>query len=298
MKKGIVKILEIFLGGVFLVSGFGKLINIKGFVELIDSYGLYFISFLAPVIVIIEIALGILLMLSLKQKTVAKYSILMICIFTFAYLYGFNVKGIQDCGCFGSVDNIQTSPLIVLLRNGAILILLLFIIKHSTNSTSNNWKATIFVSVMVLSIFLSGFTYYKPISMPDRQFSTEIDTVRIKSILINRYINDTIADKTYLFFVFTFGCKHCWNSIENVLAYRENGIVDTVISVAYGDSVSRRKFEGYFGQRIKPIIIPLDTLKFLTATVPIAYVYKNGLIIKHIKGEIPSPFVFLEDNNN
>lgn len=298
MRKYFINFLGIFLGGIFLVSGFGKLVNINGFVKLIDSYGLHIISFLAPAIAISEITIGILFILYIKLKSTAKYGALMIFIFTVAYLYGFITRGIQDCGCFGSVDYIQSSPIIVLLRNVAILSLLAIVIKYSSNHSLTKWKSAIVVPVILFSIFLSGLTFNKPISLMHKQTSIAIDTIKVKSILIDRFVDTKIINNTYLLYVFSFDCKHCWNSIENVLAYKESEVVDTIISFAYGDAASKEQFERYFGDRIKPIIIPLDTIKLITGFVPIAYIYRDGSIIKQFKGEIPSPFIYINNNQN
>ena len=90
MKTGATNVLfrlaEIALGGVFMVSGYGKMTNTAGFGELISSYGLDWFSILAPAITLAELALGCCLILRIAIRRSLLVTIAMLIVFTVAFL--------------------------------------------------------------------------------------------------------------------------------------------------------------------------------------------------------------------
>ena len=65
------KIICIIIGAVFIFSGIGKIGNVAEFGNLIIQYGFGKLSLIAPLIVLIEIALGVSLLLHIKPKAMA-----------------------------------------------------------------------------------------------------------------------------------------------------------------------------------------------------------------------------------
>ena len=59
---------EIVLGILFVISGFGKMINAHGFGELISSYGFDWLSILAPFIILVELFVGFCLLLRYRPR--------------------------------------------------------------------------------------------------------------------------------------------------------------------------------------------------------------------------------------
>jgi uncharacterized membrane protein YphA (DoxX/SURF4 family) len=58
-ERKILNIYSVVIGTFFLVSGLGKVIDTTGFAELIRQYGLGYLMVLSPVIVLVEILLGL-----------------------------------------------------------------------------------------------------------------------------------------------------------------------------------------------------------------------------------------------
>ncbi|MFV0530933.1 MAG: BT_3928 family protein [Flavobacteriales bacterium] len=116
--KYIIQIIRFFVGGLFVLSGFVKLVDPKG-----TSYKLYdyfaedvlnltflqdFVLPLSFVFVVAEVILGIFLLLGIFKKFTV-YSLLgLIVFFTFLTFYSAYFDKVKDCGCFG--DALKLKP--------------------------------------------------------------------------------------------------------------------------------------------------------------------------------------------
>ena len=116
--KYIISIIRILVGGLFIFSGFIKLIDPKGFsYKLIEYFaeGVLNLPFLVPhalnisiVLVTLEIILSIMLLLGYKTKFTLWSLFLMILFFTFLTFYSAYFDKVKDCGCFG--DFLKLKP--------------------------------------------------------------------------------------------------------------------------------------------------------------------------------------------
>lgn len=61
------RVAEIVVGMMFIFSGFGKVDSAQEFGELISKYGFDWFSILSPIIIIAEIAIGMLLLLRIAH---------------------------------------------------------------------------------------------------------------------------------------------------------------------------------------------------------------------------------------
>lgn len=81
-RASISRILSIIVGIVFLSSGLIKVLDVSAFQSLIVQYGLPFFQYMAPLIILLEILLGMALILGLFQRTTAIVSICVLLVFT------------------------------------------------------------------------------------------------------------------------------------------------------------------------------------------------------------------------
>lgn len=131
--KLLVHISRIFVGVLFIFSGFIKLNDPLGFSYKLQeyfSYDVLNIPFLEPyaliisvLVVVFEVVLGIFLLIGYKPKFTVWSLLLMIVFFSFLTFYSAYFDKVKDCGCFG--DAIKLTPWESFTKD---LILLVFIL--------------------------------------------------------------------------------------------------------------------------------------------------------------------------
>ena len=279
-------------GLVFLISGTAKAIDISVFSNVITQYGFGNLQFIAPLIILTEVLIGLLLVFQVWQKWSALAGALMILAFALVYLYGVMFKGIEDCGCFGNITVLNTSPVITFLRNAILLYLLLVVWRKGENKNHlNKWIALTALIFMCIVAFMTGYTYSK---IGKKQNLKEYSVQAIENTVLKDFIT-TSKDSTYLIFAFSYTCPHCLNSIANLKEYEQSGIVDKVIGLALGDSIIEKKFTEIF----KPNFIIKNYSKELlrlTNNFPMAYYIRNDSVVMEFSGELPCSYLFVTNH--
>jgi len=284
------RILSIIAGIIFLFSGFIKLLDVAKFQDLIVQYGLGFFQYLAPLIILLEILLGMALVLGVMQRITAISAIFVLLVFTGAYTYGWLVNSIEDCGCFG--DLVQSSPAITYIRNVVLIVILIIVVclDEEVFYTIPKWKSIILLSVMLPSVFVAGLSYR---ITKHHSNGHPFEGMSIKETPLKKYV--AVDDKSKLVLFMSYQCQHCWNSIENYKAYVENGFVDTALCFALcgaipseGDSVSLFFKESYPEVQCQEVI--RDSIRFIEST-PTAFIIKDNRVDRIIIGGLPSPYL-------
>jgi uncharacterized membrane protein YphA (DoxX/SURF4 family)/peroxiredoxin len=139
MKNIITQFSRIFVGLLFIISGLIKLNDPVGFSYKLDEYfsePVFNMPFLVPLtlglalfLVILEVALGVMLLIGYKSKITIWSLLLMIGFFTFLTFYSAYFDVVKDCGCFG--DALHLTPWQSFTKDIVLLffILILFINK-------------------------------------------------------------------------------------------------------------------------------------------------------------------------
>ncbi|MFA4852520.1 MAG: MauE/DoxX family redox-associated membrane protein [Bacteroidales bacterium] len=292
-EKRILNIYSVIIGIFFIISGIGKVINTAAFSNLIYQYGLGYLMILSPLIVITEILLGLFLILLINPKRYSLFSFVLLIIFTISFAYAHFKNGVNDCGCFGSVQHSDISPIFSFIRNFILLIMSLVVwIKYPKEEIETvKWKKNLILLVMCLSIFLSGFTFKIPFFLKSKTEIHKFQNQNIKNTELSKYIK-TSPDSTYLIFCFTYTCQHCWNSIENLRQYKKNNTVDNVITFATGKKSDKLFFEQNFHPDFSITDLPMDTISKLTTAFPTTFYIEHDTIKVIIQSVLPSPITF------
>ena len=291
-KEKLSKIFSVVVGIVFLFSGIGKMIDVTGFAFLINSYGLGWAVNLAPLIVIIEIATGILLIFGIQLRIVSLFTILILVTFTIAYGYGYWVHGIEDCGCFGAISKAKTPFWIVLMRNIFLIYLMVETCRRTTfELVVIKWKPSVIVIVIFVSTFISGLTFYPiRISSPS---NTEHKLTDKPISAVSAQLNELLSsDSSYLVFAFTYTCPHCWNSIENLKQYENLSEIDRVIGITLTDTTNSNLFREQFNPHFSIYAMPSAIMDTLVNAYPTIFYVKEGYIRQVIVGELPCSYFF------
>ncbi|MDR2853692.1 MAG: hypothetical protein LBV31_00105 [Prevotellaceae bacterium] len=285
-----IEIYSLIAGMVFLISGIAKAVDISAFAGVIAQYGLGNLQFVAPLIVLAEVLAGLLLVFQVGLKHIALASTALVAGFTLVFAYGLIFNGIEDCGCFGKITVLNTSPVLTFIRNGILLYLLIALWRKSQNRWNvNKWLLALVVAVMSAVAFMSGYSYHPAKEKKKIQYTLKT----VASTTLSEFIT-TSNDSTYLVFAFTYRCPHCLNSIENLKQYAPQGIVDRVMGIALEDAAAAQKFQELFEPNFSITNYPAKTLSRLASSLPRAYYIRHDSIIAEVAGELPCANVFSE----
>ncbi|MBN3519977.1 DoxX family protein [Algoriphagus lutimaris] len=169
IKDGFLWVLRLLVGGLFIFSGLIKVNDpvgtsikleeyfdvfsndIAGFFSVFEPFALEIAVFL----VILEVALGVMLILGVKSKFTVWALGLMILFFTFLTFYSAYFNKVTDCGCFG--DAIKLTPWESFYKDIILLVLItiLFIFQADLPKSSAKWANITVVVVVVSSLIVS-----------------------------------------------------------------------------------------------------------------------------------------------
>src|SRR5690606_22005492 len=133
--KILVGIIRIFVGVLFIISGFVKLNDPLGFSYKLQEYfsaQVLNLEFLIPfslvlaiMLVVFELVLGIMLLIGYLPKFTTWSLLIMIVFFTFLTFYSAYFNKVTDCGCFG--DAMPLTPWQSFTKDVVLLVLILFL---------------------------------------------------------------------------------------------------------------------------------------------------------------------------
>ncbi|MDR1341320.1 MAG: hypothetical protein LBK58_14900 [Prevotellaceae bacterium] len=293
MKRRI-RIYAIIAGIVFLISGFGKALATADFSHLIIRYGLQTVSWIAVLIIGVEIIVGLLLVFHIRLKETGFTAIVLLTAFTLIYAYGYFFMDMEDCGCFGPVSVLNTSFAFTLTRNAVLFYLLIYVWKNGRRTVSSltGWKIMFITAVLCAASFISGLTYTGDDMIYFGSRKSQYTGKSVQNSALGDFVS-TSKDSTYLVFAFIYSCPHCLNSIENLKQYEASGTVDKVIALSLKDSVGEKFFINTFQPGFTVQTYDPQTLLQLTNSFPTAYYIKNDTVKLEIHGELPCGYVFL-----
>jgi uncharacterized membrane protein YphA (DoxX/SURF4 family) len=169
LRTVILNVIRFVVGGLFIFSGLikvndpvGTAIKLEEYFDVfssdIASFFEYFKAISLPLavfLVVVEVALGVMVILGWKIRTVIYLLLAMIVFFTFLTFYSAYFDKVTDCGCFG--DAIKLTPWesfykdIVLL----VMILILFSFRNQIRGNSSRWAMWGSLLAFSLAIVLS-----------------------------------------------------------------------------------------------------------------------------------------------
>ena len=134
--KLLTHIARILVGGLFIFSGFVKLVDPIGSQYKFEEYfseGVLNLEFLIPyalpfaiVLIVVEVVLGVAILIGWKPKLTVWSLLITIVFFTFLTWYSAYYNKVTDCGCFG--DAIKLTPWQSFYKDVLLTILILFLL--------------------------------------------------------------------------------------------------------------------------------------------------------------------------
>ncbi|MBQ7449127.1 MAG: DoxX family protein [Paludibacteraceae bacterium] len=279
-------IFRLIAGLVFLSSGLLKAADTAAFSDLMGQYGASWIGYGAPMVILAEITLALLLVFNCFPRFTALSASVFIVAVSVIFLYGVAAKEITDCGCFGQLAWLNTKPWITFMRNGILLALLLpSVLKPQSGAKESEYAYLIMASVVVPAMFISGFSFngakclekkhgFKPLAVADSPLAQYVTTSR---------------DSAYLVYAFSYDCPYCMNSIGNVNQYTQMRAVDRVIGLAVNNPKAEERFQSLFDTNFEIHNITPSEMHRIASTLPVAFLIKNDTIIRRFSGTVVSP---------
>lgn len=159
---------RVFVGALFIISGFIKLNDPVGFSFKLEEYfsqGVLDLPFFEPhaltisiLVVIFEVLVGVMLLVGFRVKFTVWSLLLMIVGFTFLTFYSAYFNKVTDCGCFG--DAIKLTPWESFTKD-IILLILIIILFIGQKYIQPLFGANLKRIVTLLTLLLSGiYVYY------------------------------------------------------------------------------------------------------------------------------------------
>lgn len=291
MPQQLSKILRFFVGLVFLLSGLLKAIDTAAFADLMSEYGATWFGFVAPLIIFIEIFLGIMLVFDFYAKPVSWGTAIFLLVVSSIYLYGVTARGITNCGCFGPISWLNSKPWLTFTRNGILLGMLVpTLIRPQEKSKEISIPSVIFMAaIAVIVMFMCGFSMHGARCL-QKQYIFQAKALAESPLA--EYVT-THPDSTYLVFAFSYSCPYCQNSIGNVNQYVPMGMADRVIGLAVEDSVARERFERLFETDFEIHEISAMQMYRFTNTLPATFFIRHDSIVSQYTGMVISPALLL-----
>ena len=288
MKAKLSTALALFLGAVFIFSGITKLLDVQSFVQMVSGYPLF--SFAAPLAMVIpplEILLGIGLILLMNSRLLGLITAGVLAFFTIIYLYGYLAVGISNCGCFGAIGFLDSSPTVVVIRNLTLIAASLFVWKTGTLTYLNKQmklkQYSLYMGAVVF-LTLAFISSKNPLvtAAPVYQ-GMDVDITDVVDFA------DLEEDKTYLLFVYSMTCPACWHSVDIVNEYKNSDIVDDVIGITIGSRPQVEEFNDRFDLQFTTYMVNRGLFQQLATVTPTTFLVKNNVVVDELGYPIPTP---------
>ena len=185
--KKLIGFVRVFVGILFIISGFVKLNDPVGFSFKLQEYfapDVLNIEFLSPfalglaiILVIVELVLGVALIIGYYKRLTMWLLLLMIIFFTFLTFYSAYFNKVTDCGCFG--DALSLTPWQSFTKDVILLIMIVFLfinIKHIKPFFSNFSRSIIIFATFIACL---SFGYYVLMHLPAIDFRAYKEGVNI-----------------------------------------------------------------------------------------------------------------------
>lgn len=185
--KKLIGFVRVFVGILFIISGFVKLNDPVGFSFKLQEYfapDVLNIEFLSPfalglaiILVIVELVLGVALIIGYYKRLTMWLLLLMIIFFTFLTFYSAYFNKVTDCGCFG--DALPLTPWQSFTKDVILLIMIVFLfinIKHIKPFFSNFSRSIIIFATFIACL---SFGYYVLMHLPAIDFRAYKEGVNI-----------------------------------------------------------------------------------------------------------------------
>lgn len=182
----ILLLIRIFLFGVFILAGIGKLLDLRGAEKAVENFGIpkNLAKPLAVVLPVTEILIALLLLASPTARFGAFGAFALLAAFTGGMIWQMRLGNAPDCHCFGQIHSEPVSSK-TLARTGVFAVLsaivLIFGAGAGLNELSNEAALQLFIGTGVIILLAATIFYLKKISEQQTQILRRMEVLEIVS---------------------------------------------------------------------------------------------------------------------
>ncbi|MEF9923810.1 MAG: DoxX family protein [Muribaculaceae bacterium] len=259
--RWIVAILRLFIGSVFIFSGFVKGIDPWGsiykFAEYISSFGFSnfepFLLFMAMSVAIFEFIFGVFVLLGCYRKIAPMLLLIVMFVMLPLTFYISITDNVNDCGCFG--DAIVISNWATFIKNIFItlaLVYLCFYNKRLKNiyGVSVQWLVCLFTFSYIMVICFIGYFYQPLIDFRPYKVGTKIASTLEEEINSDNYLfvyekdgikkdfsMDSLPDETWNFVERKEIKSHSLPKIEGISIFENDEDITSKVLSSEGEQI-------------------------------------------------------------
>jgi hypothetical protein len=289
-------LIRIILGAVFIVSGAAKAVDTQAFIGLIQNYDIGFLAYAAIIIPPLEIILGLFLWFNVETKISALIMMISTVLFTVVFLEVLLTKGIQDCGCFGSIKFLQMPPWGTVLRNVLIISGSYFLYRFppAEDPKHRSYKYATIAAVGFIAFTISSVSYSTPLIDKKEVNNQDLTGKSVSATFLKGFKNFDPA-KRYAVFMYSPTCFHCWDATANVISLAESGFVDETIAFAPSELPKEQmEYQAALKPNYKIFFIPSKMFYDITTSTPVLMIIQNNKIQSYdTSGQIKSGYTIM-----
>jgi hypothetical protein len=289
-------IIRFILGAIFILSGTAKAVDTQAFIGLIQGYDIGFLANAAIIIPPLEIILGLFLWFNIETKTSALIMIISTLFFTAIFLDVLLTKGIEDCGCFGSIKFLQMPPWGTVLRNVLIIAGSYFLYRFPPGETLKyrNYKFAAIAFVGLIAFTTSSISYSTPLISKKAINNQDLTGQDVSATFLKKFKNFD-PKKRYAVFMYSPTCFHCWDATANVKSLAESHFVDETIAFAPSELMKEQlTYEAALKPNYKIFFISSKMFYEITTSTPVLMIIQNNKIISYdTSGMIKSGYTIM-----
>lgn len=286
-------LIRFILGAIFIISGTAKAVDTQAFIGLIQNYDIGFLAYAAIIIPPLEIILGLFLWFNIETKTSALIMMISTIFFTVIFLEVWLTKGIEDCGCFGSIKFLQMPPWATVLRNVLIISgsYLLYRFPPAESLKNRNYKYAAIAFAGLIAFTVSSVSFSTPL-IDKKEINNQDLTGKDVTATFLKDFKKFDPAKRYAVFMYSPTCFHCWDATANIKSLAESGFVDETIAFAPGDLVKEQmEYQAALKPNYKIFFIPAKVFYDITTSTPVLMIIQNNKILSYdTSGQIKSGY--------
>ena len=306
------KLINIGIGGVFIIAAILKLISIDEFEIYIYSFNIFsflLTTFVSRIIIIGEFILGLFLILKINYRFVWKTSLIILILFTLFLTYVAIFRRDSNCHCFGEL--IELNPLESIVKNLILILLLLLSQRSAVSGQQSKVKSqrsesefrvhrpkffvlsSSFLVLIVVFIISPPDSIYKMIYSTEKEVSSIDLHESFDEVVKIDFKEDEIAfdsisafdvKEKQLIAVVSSGCKYCKLGLKKLSLMMKNGGIspDDVDIFIWGspDGIIDFRSETMTEDVDYWHIMPNNAIKVTYGRFPIFIMMENKNIIK------------------
>lgn len=295
------RIFEIFLGLLFIVSAILKIVEINRFCVQIYAYGVIsqkeILPWIATTTILIEISLGVLFLTSFPyRKFTMGLNLLVLLNFTSLIIYAWIFNDLKNCGCFGKIE---MGPAESVIKNIILIIISITCFLGTEPVDEKTSLKTFFFKyylplIVVLFITLFFCVYQLQSEQPKiKNTSTDNASPYAQMKIEIEGITYNLGEGEYLIALLSYGCDHCIEEAPKINEYMLINNLPKIIALCLEESKEEKEL---FISKVQPIF-PMyslgDKARFFLSLIgkePPRLVYiKNGEIMKFWDYDLPTP---------